>query len=133
MPLSTWLVLPVITFVLICVEESVNCIDYNDGLGCRTTLWINVVLLLYVLMAAWLNYRYKKLKPVLIISGFALLGLVWEMLAGGLSALGRGPFFVFMSAHVVMSYLFILVIPVLLASPVVQAPLKTPHPRVKDK
>ncbi|MCP4522685.1 MAG: hypothetical protein GY828_00535 [Candidatus Gracilibacteria bacterium] len=39
------------------IEESINCIDWGDGLGCRMTGWINLILIIQVgIMLGFMRY-----------------------------------------------------------------------------
>ena len=41
------------------LEETINCIDYGHGLGCRMTTWINVVLLIQVFILCLIVHKKK--------------------------------------------------------------------------
>ena len=99
-----------IPFILI--EESINCIDWGDGFGCRMTLWINVILFIQIIVLVSI-IKKKKIteikKPLLIYAG---IGLVWEVLFGGLRGFTLSPFILFMGPYVMLSYAYIALIPV---------------------
>ncbi|PID31749.1 hypothetical protein CR970_04155 [Candidatus Saccharibacteria bacterium] len=113
-PIARLLLFFVTLILLIYVEESINCIDYGDGLGCRVTPWINAVLCVYVCGAALLVRKTNAYGRVLL--GAASIGVLWEVCCSGLRTLPFSAFYVFMTAHVFLSYVFILAWPLFLAA-----------------
>ncbi len=98
-------------FPVILVEESINCIDYNDGHGCRMTWWINLVLMVEVLILVLIARKIQTRTIIWPLLFFALFGLAWEVLVGGLSGIIFSPFILFMGPYVMISYALIAVIP----------------------
>lgn len=97
---------------LITIEESINCIDYNDGLGCRMSPLINLILFTYISLAALVTYVTRRYFSILITT--IGIGVLWEISIGGLSGLALSPFYGFMVVHVLLSYAFIAIIPLYL-------------------
>lgn len=105
-------VLSSIPFILI--EESINCINYGDGLGCRMTTWINFVLIFEILILLYFTKKNKITsikKPIII---FSFIGLFWELFFGGLRGFIFTPFILFMAPYVMLSYAYISLIPLTL-------------------
>jgi hypothetical protein len=110
LPIFLLAILTTIPFIVI--EESINCIDHGDGLGCRMTTWINVVLLIEVTILLYIVKKKKitSIKKPLIY--FGVVGLLWEIVAGGLVGWLLHPFILFMGPYMILSYAYLALIPV---------------------
>ena len=112
-PLSPVFLAPLISLPFIFLEETINCLDYGDGLGCRMTTWINVVLLIQVFILCLIVHKKKMTDIKWPLFWYSVIGLIWEMTLGGLSVLvlTLNPFLLFMGPYVMVSYAFLAVIP----------------------
>ncbi len=112
-PLSAVFLAPLISLPFIFLEETINCMDSGDGLGCRMTTWINVVLLIQVFILCLIVHKKKMTDIKWPLFWYAVIGLIWEMTLGGLSVLvlTLNPFLLFMGPYVMVSYAFLAVIP----------------------
>lgn len=109
-PLPVFLLYVFSAIPFIFIEESINCIDHGDGSGCTITPWIIGVLLVEVAILGLVVRKMKVASIVWPMAMFAILGAVWELLFGGLRGVG-GPFLLFMFAYVMISYAFLVVVP----------------------
>lgn len=125
-PLSLFALYLLSAVPFIFIEESINCIDHGDGRGCTITPWIIGVLLIEIALLGLVARKIKITSIIRPMVAFAVLGVLWEFLFGGLRGVG-GAFLAFMVIYVMTSYAFLVVIPltVLLGS---RASFKTPLP-----
>ena len=118
-PLPTVVSFTLVLIGLIVIEETINCIDYEDGLGCRMTPMINIILFGYVCLFSVLVRLFGKY--IFLLATAAAIGILWEMTFGGLSVLPLSWFYLFMIVHVALSYIFVLALPMYLVNKKINA------------
>ncbi|MCR4369054.1 MAG: hypothetical protein NUV67_04065 [archaeon] len=89
-------------------EENINCLPT----GCQLIPWTVPVLIVLVIILGLICRRLKAHDLRKTTFFFSLYGVFWELIIGGLAgALGLGLFFIFMVFWVLLSYAYLVVVP----------------------